>query len=133
VLLDGLTLKATQELAVRRRGPRWPEWGELTGFARAAMPHRLGDLVSANAERLARLEVNDSGKLYREILSRLNAIGGWSHYNAGFADKIEGWQIPSPNPNFLVHTRRDPVGEVAPALACTRSTNTLRRRRSGSS
>jgi acyl-CoA reductase-like NAD-dependent aldehyde dehydrogenase len=40
------------------------EWGELTGFARAALLHRLGDLVAANAERLVRLEVNDSGKLY---------------------------------------------------------------------
>src|ERR1700760_5097449 len=28
------------------------EWGELTGFARAALLHRLGDLVSAKAERL---------------------------------------------------------------------------------
>jgi acyl-CoA reductase-like NAD-dependent aldehyde dehydrogenase len=36
----------------------------LTGFARAALIHRLGDLVTANAQRLARLEVQDSGKLY---------------------------------------------------------------------
>ena len=86
------------------------EWGELTGFARAALLHRLGDLVSANAERLARLEVNDSGKLYREMLGQLNAMGGWYHYYAGLADKIEGRQIPSPNPNYLVYTRREPVG-----------------------
>ena len=36
------------------------EWGTLTGFARAALLRRLGDLVAENAERLARLEVNDS-------------------------------------------------------------------------
>ncbi|HEX4221674.1 MAG TPA: aldehyde dehydrogenase [Pseudonocardiaceae bacterium] len=89
------------------------EWGELTGFGRAALLHRLGDLVSANAERLARLEVNDSGKLYREMLGQLNAIGSWYHYYAGLADKIEGRQIPSPNPNYLVYTRREPVGVVA--------------------
>jgi aldehyde dehydrogenase (NAD+) len=89
------------------------EWGELTGFDRAALLHRLGDLVSANAERLARLEVNDSGKLNREMLGQLNAIGGWYHYYAGLADKIEGRQIPSPNPNYLVYTRREPVGVVA--------------------
>jgi aldehyde dehydrogenase (NAD+) len=89
------------------------EWGEMTGFARSAILHRLGDLVSANAERLARLEVNDSGKLYREMLGQLNAIGAWYHYFAGLADKIEGRQIPSPNPNYLVYTRREPVGVVA--------------------
>jgi aldehyde dehydrogenase (NAD+) len=89
------------------------EWGEMTGFTRSAILHRLGDLVSANAERLARLEVNDSGKLYREMLGQLNAIGSWYHYFAGLADKIEGRQIPSPNPDYLVYTRREPVGVVA--------------------
>ncbi|MCW2633384.1 MAG: Betaine-aldehyde dehydrogenase [Pseudonocardia sp.] len=89
------------------------EWGELTGFARAALMHRLGDLISENAERLAMLEVNDSGKLYREMIGQLNALGGWYHYYAGLADKLEGRQIPAPNPNYLVYTRREPVGVVA--------------------
>jgi aldehyde dehydrogenase (NAD+) len=89
------------------------EWGRLTGFARAALLRRLGDLVAENAERLALLEVNDSGKLYREMIGQLNALGSWYHYFAGLADKIEGRQIPSPNPNYLVYTRREPVGVVA--------------------
>ncbi|HWD01537.1 MAG TPA: aldehyde dehydrogenase [Amycolatopsis sp.] len=88
------------------------EWGSATGFARAVLLRRLGDLVADNAERLARLEVNDSGKLLREMLGQLTALGGWYHYFAGLADKIEGRQIPSPNPNYLVYTRREPVGVV---------------------
>jgi aldehyde dehydrogenase (NAD+) len=89
------------------------EWGRLTGFARAKLLRRLGDLVTDNAERLARLEVNDSGKLYREMIGQLTALGGWYSYFAGLADKIEGRQIPSPNPDYLVYTRREPVGVVA--------------------
>jgi acyl-CoA reductase-like NAD-dependent aldehyde dehydrogenase len=89
------------------------EWGSMTGFARAALMRRLGDLIGEHADRLARLEVNDSGKLYREMIGQLNALGGWYHYYAGLADKIEGRQIPSPNPNYLVYTRREPVGVVA--------------------
>ncbi|MEJ2870998.1 aldehyde dehydrogenase [Actinomycetospora sp. OC33-EN08] len=89
------------------------EWGAMTGFARAACLRRLGDLIGQNAERLATLEVNDSGKLYREMLGQLNGLGGWYHYFAGLADKIEGAQIPSPNPNYLVYTRREPIGVVA--------------------
>jgi aldehyde dehydrogenase (NAD+) len=89
------------------------EWGNLTGFARGALLRRLGDLVSQNAERLARLEVNDSGKLYREMIGQLTGLGAWYHYYAGLADKIEGRQIPTPNPNYLVYTRREPVGVVA--------------------
>jgi acyl-CoA reductase-like NAD-dependent aldehyde dehydrogenase len=89
------------------------EWGSMTGFARAVRLRRLADLVAANADRLARLEVNDSGKLYREMIGQLNALGGWYLYFAGLADKIEGRQIPAPNPDYLVYTRREPVGVVA--------------------
>jgi acyl-CoA reductase-like NAD-dependent aldehyde dehydrogenase len=89
------------------------EWGRMTGFARAALMRRLADLISADAERLARLEVADSGKLYREMIGQLSGLGGWYHYYAGLADKLEGRQIPTPNPNYLVYTRREPVGVVA--------------------
>ena len=89
------------------------EWGAMTGFARAALLRRLGDVIGENAERLATLEVNDSGKLYREMIGQTTGLGGWYHYFAGLADKLEGQQIPTPNPNFLVYTRREPVGVVA--------------------
>jgi len=89
------------------------EWGRTTGFARAALLRRLGDLVGEHAERLARLEVNDSGKLYREMIGQATGLGGWYHYYAGLAAAIEGRQIPTPNPNHLVYTRREPVGVVA--------------------
>src|SRR5215469_4959005 len=89
------------------------EWGSMTGFGRAALLRRLADLIAADADRLARLEVNDSGKLYREMIGQLNGLGSWYHYYAGLADKIEGRQIPSPNPGYLVYTRREPVGVVA--------------------
>ncbi|MBK1787718.1 aldehyde dehydrogenase [Prauserella cavernicola] len=89
------------------------EWASLTGFARAALLRRLGDLVTRDAERLATLEVYDSGKLYREMLGQLRGLGTWFHYFAGLADKLEGRQIPSPNPDYLVYTRKEPVGVVA--------------------
>ncbi|WP_214407393.1 aldehyde dehydrogenase [Pseudonocardia lacus] len=89
------------------------EWGRATGFARAALMRRLAELISENAERLARLEVNDSGKLHREMIGQLAGLGGWYHYYAGLADKLEGRQIPGPNPDYLVYTRREPVGVVA--------------------
>ena len=95
------------------RGALEGEWGQLTGFDRSRLIRLLGDLVSVNAERLARLEVQDSGKLYREMIGQLNGLAGWYHYYAGLADKLEGRQIPTPNPNYLVYTRREPVGVVA--------------------
>lgn len=87
-------------------------WGSSTGFERAALLRRLGDLVEDNVERLARLEVQDSGKLLREMRGQLEAIAGWYRYFSGLADKIEGRQIPATSPNYLVYTRREPVGVV---------------------
>ncbi|MDQ6777185.1 MAG: aldehyde dehydrogenase [Actinomycetota bacterium] len=102
------------------------EWGSMTGFARGALLRRFADLISEHAERLAQLEVNDSGKLFREMVGQTRGLGGWYLYYAGLADKLEGRQIPAPNPNYLVYTRREPVGVVAaitpwnsPLLLCT--------------
>jgi aldehyde dehydrogenase (NAD+) len=89
------------------------EWSQTTPYARAALLRRLADLITANAERLARLEVNDSGKLFREMIGQLNGLGSWYQYYAGVAATMEGRQIPTPNPNYLVYTRREPVGVVA--------------------
>ena len=89
------------------------EWGRLTGFDRARLLRRVGDLLDENAERLARLEVSDSGKLYREMLGQANGLSSWYQYYAGLADKIEGRQIPSPNSDYLVYTRKEPIGVVA--------------------
>src|SRR5689334_1377079 len=50
------------------------EWGQKTGFERAAIMRACGDAIAANAERLAMLEVRDSGKLLREMLGQLEAL-----------------------------------------------------------
>ena len=89
------------------------DWGAKTGFERAALLRRLADLITENAATLARLEVSDSGKLYREMIGQATGLAGWYLYYAGLADKLEGRQIPAPNPNYLVYTRREPVGVVA--------------------
>jgi acyl-CoA reductase-like NAD-dependent aldehyde dehydrogenase len=101
-------------------------WGAMTGFQRAALLRRLAELIGDNAERLAELEVNDSGKLYREMVGQTRGLGAWYTYFAGLADKLEGRQIPTPNPDYLVYTRREPVGVVAaitpwnsPLLLCS--------------
>ena len=102
------------------------EWGAMTGFQRAALLRRFARLIGDNAENLAALEVADSGKLYREMVGQTRGLGGWYDYFAGIADKLEGRQIPAPNPDYLVYTRREPVGVVAaitpwnsPLLLCT--------------
>jgi acyl-CoA reductase-like NAD-dependent aldehyde dehydrogenase len=88
-------------------------WGKMSGFQRAKLIRRLGELIEENAEPLARMEVRDSGKLYREMIFQLRYLPEWFNYFAGLADKLEGSTIPTDKTNFFVYTRREPVGVVA--------------------
>src|SRR4051794_20462037 len=65
------------------------EWPNLPASHRGHLLRRLGDLVAANAEHLARIEVTDNGKLINEMLGQLRYIPQWYYYYAGLADKLE--------------------------------------------
>ncbi|WP_030419840.1 aldehyde dehydrogenase [Streptomyces sp. SCSIO 75703] len=89
------------------------EWGAKSGFERAAILRNIADAISANAERLALLEVRDSGKLLREMTGQLRGLGTWYTYYAGLADKLEGKTVPALNPRtYFGYTVRQPVGVV---------------------
>jgi len=89
------------------------EWRKLTATARGAMLRRLGDLIAADAERLATIESTDNGKLLAEMRAQLNYIPQWFHYFGGLADKIEGRVIPIDKPGVFNFTREEPLGVVA--------------------
>ena len=73
---------------------------------------RLGDLIAEHAEEIARLEVRDNGKLYKEMLGQLKAIPDWLYYYGGLADKIEGRVIPLDRQSAFNYTLREPFGVV---------------------
>ena len=88
-------------------------WGRTSGFERAAIMRRIATAISDNAEYLARLEVNDSGKLLREMLGQLQVLGNWYSYYSGLADKLEGRTVPAVAPQtYFGYTVREPVGVV---------------------
>jgi len=87
-------------------------WGEMTGTERARLLRRLAELIAENADGIARVESTDNGKLLREMGGQMKALPEWYYYFAGAADKIHGETIPSDKPNFLLYTRREPIGVV---------------------
>ncbi len=109
---DGDAADVDLAVAAARRALGGP-WGQLTGFGRAALMRRLGDLIAREADRLAEIETRDTGKLLREMRGQLGTIPQWFSYFSGLADKLEGTTIPGDKPNFLVYTRREPAGVVA--------------------
>ena len=89
------------------------EWRKLTATARGALLHKLGELVAAEAQRLAEIESTDNGKLIAEMRGQLNYIPQWFYYYGGLADKIEGRVIPIDKPGVFNFTREEPLGVVA--------------------
>jgi (Z)-2-((N-methylformamido)methylene)-5-hydroxybutyrolactone dehydrogenase len=109
---DGDSADVDLAVAAARRALSGP-WGKLTGFGRAQLIRRLGDIIARDADALAEIETRDTGKLLREMRGQLASIPAWFHYFAGLADKLQGSTIPADKPNFLVYTRHEPAGVVA--------------------
>jgi len=89
------------------------EWSRITASARGRLLVRLADLIADNAERLARIETRDNGKLLAEMGAQLRYIPEWYRYYGGLADKIEGSVLPIDKPGMFAFTRREPLGVVA--------------------
>jgi len=87
-------------------------WPQMTASQRGQLLRRLGDLVAANAERLAELEVLDNGKLIAEMRGQLNYVPQWYYYFGGLADKVEGAVIPLDKKGYFNFTRYEPLGVV---------------------
>ncbi|WP_125611529.1 aldehyde dehydrogenase [Specibacter cremeus] len=91
----------------------------FTGWSRTKPQYRgkllldLADLIEANSEKLAEIEVRDNGKLYAEMSTQTRYMAGWYRYYGGLADKVEGAVIPTDKPNILNFTRLEPLGPVA--------------------
>jgi aldehyde dehydrogenase (NAD+) len=92
-------------------------WPRLSGKERGRLLRRLADLVRENAEKLARIETRDNGKLLREMHGQMLMIPDLFEFFAGAADKIEGSVLPTDKPNFLAYTLREPAGVVAGIVA----------------
>lgn len=125
-----------QAIAAARAALDDPGWRDLPRSRVAAMLWRVGELIDANADELARLETLDNGQPYA-VSRNINVPGAAEHfrYYAGWATKIQGATGPVGIPSVFHYTRREPVGvcalitpwnfplmiaawKLAPALAC---------------
>ena len=87
-------------------------WPQMKAIDRARVLWRIGDLVLANADELARLETLDNGKPIME--SRhvdIDMVARSFHYFAGWATKLSGDTTPV-NPAWATYTLREPLGVI---------------------
>lgn len=101
--------RAVQAARTAFDGGAWPK---LSGKERGRLLMKLAELIRRDADRLARLETRENGKLLKEMNGQLVLIPEVYEYFAGWADKIHGDVLPTDKTNFLVYGVREPVGVV---------------------
>jgi acyl-CoA reductase-like NAD-dependent aldehyde dehydrogenase len=96
-------------------------WRETHGAKRAALLHRLADLVERDAQLLAQTEALDVGKpVGQPLMVDVPMSVATLRYMAGYADRITGTVIPAPAPtgrpthSYVQHVPVGVVGAIVP-------------------
>jgi acyl-CoA reductase-like NAD-dependent aldehyde dehydrogenase len=92
-------------------------WPRMSGRDRARAMRRLAMAIVDNAESLARAEVQDNGKLLREMAGQVAELPEYYEYFAGFADKVTSDVLTTSRQNCLVFQTLEPVGVVGAITA----------------
>lgn len=90
-----------------------PGWSEAKGVDRAACMFRLAELLERDADKLARIETIDNGKIIRETENQIKFAARNYRYYAGLADKLHGETKELDNRAMFDFTTREPHGVTA--------------------
>jgi acyl-CoA reductase-like NAD-dependent aldehyde dehydrogenase len=96
-------------------------WRQTPGATRAALLHRLADLIERDAQLLAQIEALDVGKpVGQPLMVDVPMSVATLRYMAGFADRITGTVVPAPAPtgrpthSYVNHVPVGVVGAIVP-------------------
>ena len=88
------------------------KWATMAASRRAKIIYKIAQLIAERLNDIALLEVRDNGKTQATAKGELGAIVDCFEFYAGAATKNYGSSLPSPMPNYLAQTVREPVGVV---------------------
>lgn len=88
-------------------------WSVMSASDRGLILHNFGRLIERDAERLAKAESRDNGKLMSEVLGQMKYMARYFYYYGGLADKIQGSIVPIDKPGVMNLVKYEPMGVVA--------------------
>jgi aldehyde dehydrogenase (NAD+) len=100
-------------VASARRAFEDGDWPGLRAADRAKFLIRFGQAIADNAEELAQLQVDENGKLIREMVGQAKLMSEYFNYYAGLAQMPTGTTNPLHVKDMLNYTVREPLGVVA--------------------
>jgi acyl-CoA reductase-like NAD-dependent aldehyde dehydrogenase len=89
------------------------EWASWRAADRAKFLISFGEAIADNAEEIARLQVDENGKLLREMAGQARLMPEYFNYYAGLAQMPTGSTNPLHLKDMLNYTVREPLGVVA--------------------
>ncbi len=87
-------------------------WREMLPHQRAGILHRIGELMTANAERFARLQMLENGKVWSECVAQVRSAAATFRYFAGVCETL-GSDVTPARGNYVSLTVHEPYGVVA--------------------
>ncbi len=98
-------------MAARRAFDKGP-WRKMSQVDRGKLLLALARAIRGQAEELAQLETQNTGKPIREARADISDAADCFEFYGGLADKIGGDIVPVPDPNIFAMVLREPVGVV---------------------
>ncbi len=89
-----------------------PGWRNLQPHQRAAILHRIGDLMQRDAELFANLQMIENGKVRAECVAQVKSATATFRYYAAVCETL-GSELTPPRGNYLSMTVHEPYGVVA--------------------
>lgn len=97
---------------VAKKAQASSSWGKLLPHQRAAILHRLANLIDAHREELADIQMRENGKLRKECLDQATGASAAYRYFAGICETIPG-EVAPPRGDYLSWVTYEPYGVVA--------------------
>ncbi|AWD22585.1 aldehyde dehydrogenase family protein [Fuscovulum blasticum] len=109
----GTAADAEAAIAAARAAFDDGRWSGLSAKARAAVLHRVADLIEANVERFALIETLESGKPITQSRGEIAGAADLWRYAAGLGRDITGDSHNTLGPDMLATVIKEPIGVVS--------------------
>lgn len=99
-------------VAAATEAARHKAWRQMLPPQRAALLHRIGELMLRDSERFARLQMLENGKVWAECVAQVKSAAATFRYYASVCETLGSELTPSRG-NYLSMTVHEPYGVVA--------------------
>ena len=103
--------KKDVDAAVEIATQAFRDWGKTSGEERGNVLSRAAQILRDRLDEFVRIEVDQTGRAYREMSAQLARLPEWYEYFGALARTHED-TVPPFGGNYLNYTRRVPLGVV---------------------